>query len=214
MTPIDLEPADIANLDLVTNPADLRRDIHAFVDYARTHEIKRGHRDNQLPMAHRQRLARLMSDPRIAQVGEDGNAPWIEHVDAVCFFLGFVRYNTEGIYAGYSSSSESFPDNYMKWDGPQYDRFLDLPLLEQEQRLLGIHLKETGAGVCEFFSEGPLSRLDRFDTRGCATGVVPHHSVCEGSNGVCWTCWRSYLVASGSARSRSLSSSGCGTRGS
>ena len=173
MTKTELEATDIADLDLVTNPADLRRDIHVFVDYARTHEIKRGHRDNQLPLAHRQRLARLMSDARIAQVGEDGSAPWIAHVDAVCFRLGFVRYNTEGIYAGYSSSSESFPDNYIQWDGTQYERFLDLPLLKQEQRILDVHLKETGAGVSEFFSEGPLSRLDRFDTRGCATGVVP-----------------------------------------
>jgi hypothetical protein len=173
MTKTELEATDIADLDVVTNPADLRRDIHVFVDYARTHEIKRGHRDNQLPLAHRQRLARLMSDARIAQVGEDGSAPWIAHVDAVCFRLGFVRYNTEGIYAGYSSSSESFPDNYIQWDGTQYERFLDLPLLKQEQRILDVHLKETGAGVSEFFSEGPLSRLDRFDTRGCATGVVP-----------------------------------------
>jgi hypothetical protein len=173
MTLIEAEATDIANLDLVTNPADLRRDIHVFVDYARTHEIKRGHRDNQLPMAHRQRLARLMSDPDTARVAEDGNAPWIGHVDAVCFLLGFVRYNTEGIYAGYSSSSESFPDNYIKCDGSQYERFLDLSLLDQEQRILGIHLKEAGPGATEFFGEGPLSRLDRFDTRGCATGVVP-----------------------------------------
>jgi hypothetical protein len=173
MTLIEAEAADIANLDLVTNPADLRRDIHVFVDYAGTHEIKRGHRDNQLPMAHRQRLARLMSDPRIAQVGENGNAPWIEHVDAVCIRLGFVRYNTEGIYAGYSSSSESFPDNYIKCEGTQYEQFLDLSLLEQEQRILDIHLKETGAVGSEFFSGGPLSRLDRFDSWGSATGVAP-----------------------------------------
>jgi len=173
MTPIELEATDIANLDVVTNPADLRRDIHVFVDYARRYEIKRGHRDNQLPIAHRQRLARLMSDPRIAQVGEDGSARWIEHVDAVCLGLGFVRYDTEGIYAGYTSSSESYPDNYIKWDGTQYERFLDLRIIEQEQRILGIHLKEAGTGASEFFSEGPLSRLDRFDRWGSATGVIP-----------------------------------------
>ncbi|MBI4659653.1 MAG: hypothetical protein HY735_12505 [Verrucomicrobia bacterium] len=174
MTPINLAEAEITDLEVVANAADLRQDIHVFVDYARSHEIKRGHRDNQIPLAHRQRLAKLMSDPNsAAHSDEDGFSPWIEHVDSVCLALGLVRYETEGIYVGYTSSSPSFPDNYVKCSGDVHEEFLGLSLQEQEERILNVHLKDGNAGASEFFSRSPLSQLDRFDAWGSATGVVP-----------------------------------------
>ncbi len=182
MTQLALAEARPASLELVANAADLRRDLHVFVDFVRGHEIKRGHRDNALPAAPRQRLAKLMSDPATAAMcGESGCAPWIEHVDAVCLALGFVAYDTKGSYAGYSSSEPSFPDNFIKFEQKTYAAFLELPLQEQEVRILNLHLKRGSerdeafgwSPECEFFAGGPLSRLDRFDARGSALGVVP-----------------------------------------
>ena len=174
MSPIELEEIGTTGCDVVSNRADLRRDIHVFVGYVGEHEVKRGHRDNQLPSAHRQRLARLMSDPAQAgQTDEDGISPWIRHVDEVCLELQLVGYDTEGSCAGWSSSSASFPDNFIQRKGAQYERFLDLPLAAQEERIRAIHLDGPGKRPSEFFVEGPLSRLDRFDSWASATGVVP-----------------------------------------
>ena len=34
---------------MFANPRDIRFDLHTFVEYALSHEIKRGHRDNRVP---------------------------------------------------------------------------------------------------------------------------------------------------------------------
>lgn len=174
MTTLKLDPADVKDLDVFANPSDLRQDLHALVDYVRTHDIKRGHRDNQIPKSHRQRLARQMSDPTgAAKTDADGGSPWIEHLDWATHALKIVSYDTEGSYAGYSSAEPSFPDNYVQFEESQYNRFLELPLQGQEDRILKTHLDGSSRGDSEFFSPDALSRLDRFNSWGCATGVVP-----------------------------------------
>ncbi len=171
---LELEPIQVTELEVVANPADLRQDLHALVDYARDHQVKRGHRTNLIPAAHQQRLARLMSDPATAaQVDEGGSSVWLEHVDRVCLALEFVHYDTKGVYAGYSSTEPSFPDNFIEVNDQQYERFLELPLQAQEEVLLEIHLRDCGDAGNEFFSRGPLARLDSFDSWGSATGVAP-----------------------------------------
>ena len=170
-SPLKIEEIKVTDLEVFANPADLRHDLHALVDYARQHEIKRGHRTNLIPRAHQERLAKLMSDPASAgELDEDGNSAWIEHVDRICWQLKFLLYDTEGVYAGYSSSEPSFPDNYVSVDEQRYERFLELPLPAQEQALLEVHLSNPGD---EFFTRGTLSRLDQFDAFGSGIGVVP-----------------------------------------
>lgn len=72
-SPLELEAAQVTGLEGFVNPADLRQDVHVFMDCAREHTIKRGHRDNRIPRPHQQRLARLMSDPASAgTLDEDG----------------------------------------------------------------------------------------------------------------------------------------------
>jgi hypothetical protein len=171
-----LEEIKVTDLEVFANPADIRFDLHAFMEYARSHEIKRGHRDNRIPQGHQQRLAKLMSHPLgEAEMDHDKCFPWIEHVDAICLALNFVRYDTKGVYAGYSSSEPSFPDNYISVDEGAYGKFVELPLQAQEEKLLEVHLGsgDSKAGGNEFFSRGVLSRADGFDYRGCATGVAP-----------------------------------------
>jgi hypothetical protein len=171
---LEIGEIDVSGLEAVANPADLRQDIHVLVDYARHHEIKRGHRSNLIPRGHQQRLAKLMSDPASAgQMDEEGSSAWIEHVDGVCLALKFIRYDTEGVYAGYSSAEPSFPDNYIEVDEKPYAQFLGLTLQAQEEAILELHLGDAVRGGNEFFNLGPLSRLDQFDSWGSATGVVP-----------------------------------------
>jgi hypothetical protein len=97
----------------------------------------------------------------------------MEHLDDVCLALRWVNYDTKGQYMGYSSSEPSFPDNFMKFDERQHRNFLELPLQAQEQQMLDVHLKAGEGCESEFFHRGTLGRLDSFDSRGCATGVVP-----------------------------------------
>ena len=170
---LNLGETQVTDLDVFANPTDIRYDLHAFVEYARCHEIKRGHRDNRVPTGHQQRLAKLLSQPASeADMDKDKCFPWIEHVDQSCLTLKFVNYDTEGVYAGYSSSEPSFPENFITVDEPAYERFLELPLPAQEERLLNVHLT-CGERGHEFLSRGPLTRLDQFDSRGSAGGVLP-----------------------------------------
>ena len=174
MNPINLQEIKVTDLDVFANPADLRQDLQALADYVETHEIKRGYRDNRIPQAHQQRLVKMMSDPAsAAKKDQFGNGGWIEHLDAVCLALQWVSFDTKGEYMGYSSAEPSFPDNFMEFNEPQHRHFLELSLQAQEEQILDVHLKEREECASEFFQRGTLGRLDPFDSRGCATGVVP-----------------------------------------
>jgi hypothetical protein len=174
MTPIELEEAKLTDLDVVANSSDLRYDLHAFAEYVRAHEIKRAHRTNQIPRAHEERVAKCMADPVMAsKTGKSEESPWIAHLDRLSLTLNFISYDTKGSYAGYSSSEASFPDNYIKFNQAEYERFLHLPIPAQEGAILNAHLKNYGDSNNEFFHPAVLGRLDRFHCTGCATGVVP-----------------------------------------
>ncbi len=152
----------------------IRRDIHTFVSYVEEKEIKRGYRDNSLRKADLEKLASLMSIKEVASDREDSLVlGWIDYVDSLALKLGFVSYDTEGEYMGRSSVEPSFPDNYIEVDSEEYDRFLTLPLLQQETQILKSLAGDTGHSQNEFYQKGVLGSLDVFDTWGCATGVIP-----------------------------------------
>ena len=166
---------DVAEFEVVSNLCDLRRDLHIFVEYIRERDVKRSHRSNSLSKADANRLAKLMSDPEApADVKEFGASSWVDYVDEVALQLGFVHYDTEGRYMGYTSVEPSFPDNYIEFKEKAYMRFLTASLQRQEQQLLDILIDAYDYNRNEFFSITPLSRLDSFDFQGCATGVLPH----------------------------------------
>src|SRR2546426_9671766 len=79
--------------------------------------------DNLIPQAHRQRLASLMSDPATAaKRSQWGGFDWFEHVDLLSLALKFVRYDTKGEYAGYTSSEPCYPENYVEFTKEQYEK--------------------------------------------------------------------------------------------
>ena len=171
----NLTPIDVSGLRVVINPCDLRRDLHVFIEYIRERDVKRSHRGNNLSKADAHRLAKLMSDPEAAtDVKESGFSSWVNYVDKVALQLGFVHYDTEGRYMGYTSVEPSFPDNYIEFKEITYQKFLTSSLQRQEHQLLDSLTDTFGYSKNEFFSTTPLSRLDAFDTWGCATGVLPH----------------------------------------
>ena len=167
--------ADVKALDVVSNSRELRRDIHVFVNYIRERDVKRAHRSNDLPKSDIKRLAKLIGDPETQEeVQATGTSPWIDFIDRLALTLGFVRYDTEGEYMGYSSTTVSYPDNYIRFREQTYEQFLSYTTIEQEECILNALIKRYDDRDNEFFSNTcSLSVLDRFDTFGCATGVVP-----------------------------------------
>ena len=170
----ELTLADATDLDIFSNPCNLRRDLDEFIRYLEERDVKRLVRSNKLSKADYRRLVRVMSDPEAAaEVAEHGDSSWVDYVDGLALKMGFVNYDTKGIYAGYTSSEPSFPDNYIELDARAYQRFLDLSLVDRERQLLDALLGEKDGCRSEFFQRSVLGRLDSFDRWGCATGIVP-----------------------------------------
>ncbi len=171
MKNLPLNPIDVSGLEVYANPFNVRRDLHIFVDYIRRRNVKRSRRQNDLPKADKNRLAKLLSDPDAAKtLKEYGEAPWIDAVDYLALQMGFIKYDTEGIYAGYTSYAPSYPDNYIEFQAQNYEKFLALSLAEQEHWILERLVNE---GSNEFYSDSIVGQLDGFSTRGSATGVMP-----------------------------------------
>jgi hypothetical protein len=174
MATLQLTPLDVSGLTVVTNPCDLRRDIHAFITYVRDREVKRSYRDNQLSKADTNRLVKLLSDPLASEdIKQVGYSSWLNYLDQLVLQLGFVQYDTKGQYRGYSSSEPSFPDNYIHFQKKTYREFLSASLQDQERCLLNSLIDVYSYSSNEFFETTSLSYLDAFDSLGCATGVLP-----------------------------------------
>lgn len=170
----NLTPANIDELIVFSNPYDLRHDLHAYVEYVRERAVKRLHRSNKLNRSDSKRLAKLMSDSYpIEEVETKGYSRWINYVDKLALAFKFTNYDTEGVYMGYTSSEPSFPDNYIKVDTKRYEEFIDLPLIEQEKKLLDLLVNNYLGSNNEFYDTSVLGRLSGFSTRGSATGVMP-----------------------------------------
>jgi hypothetical protein len=171
---VNLESIDVAGLDVVANTPDLRRDLHVFVYYVRSREVKRSHRGNGLSKTDSKKLAKLLSDPEAArEVDEEGYSFWIDFVDHVAMSLGFVHYDVEGEYAGHTSSEPSFPDNFIEFQEKPYKLFLAARAAKQESTLLETLIRGRQESASEFYSTGVLGRLDGFNIWGSGIGVVP-----------------------------------------
>ena len=167
-----METISVSNLDIFDNTYDLRRDLHHFVGYVRDRQVKRAHRTNNIPKADMKRLAKLMNINwgDIENYNEYGQYTWIDYVDHIALRLGLVNYSTKGVYAGYTSSEPSFPDNYIEFNEEAALAFLHKRLGQQERSFFNTIMDSTGN---EFFSHSILGELRPFNSRGSATGVMP-----------------------------------------
>ena len=163
-----------SKLDIVTFRPDIRRDLHVFTDYVRDREVKRAHRDNSLSKADSKRLAKLLSDPEAeAEVADEGYSIWIHFVDRFARRLGLVHYDTEGVYAGYTSREPCYPDNFIQFDERAYEKLSSMKLADQERHLLELLLKDNQGSSSEFYRSCFSGRLGGFAPWGSATGVMP-----------------------------------------
>ena len=170
----DLTQADIDELSIVSNQCDLRHDLHAFVEYVQSRDVKRLHRSNELNKSDQKRLAKLMSSScLVEEVEAEGHSEWIDYVDELALAFKFANYDTEGRYMGYYSSEPSFPDNYIDVDTERYGEFVGLPLIEQEKKLQDVLAKNYLDGMNEFYDTSVLGRLSGFSTWGSAVGIMP-----------------------------------------
>ncbi|MEA1868378.1 MAG: hypothetical protein U9N19_09830 [Thermodesulfobacteriota bacterium] len=171
---MNLARIDVNELDVFTNPCDLRKDLHVFVDYVSNRVVKRSTRGNNLTKVDARRLAKLITDPdAVEQVEENAWGTWLDHIDWLVLKLGFVDYDTKGTYLGYSSSEPSYSNNYIKYQGKKYNRFMARSLQDQEQFILNTLIEHYSYSENELLQTGVRGCLNTFDTWGCATGVLP-----------------------------------------
>lgn len=171
---MDLQPIDVGSLESCRCEFDLRKDLHLYVEHIRDRTIKRSVRENKLPKADARRIAKLLSDAdALTDIEETGESPWLDYIEKLALALGFTSYDTEGEYQGYSSSSPSFPDNFIEFNQQAYERFLASSMQQQEQIVFDSLVGKYSANQNEWFTQSIYGRLDTFRSWGCATGVVP-----------------------------------------
>jgi hypothetical protein len=194
---VNLELIDVAPLDVATELPDLRRDLHVFVDFVCHREVKRSHRGNALSKADAKRLAKLLSDPdAVREVDEEGSSGWIDFVDEVALRLGFIHYDTQGQYAGYTSQEPSFPDNYIEFRAKPYEQFLAAKAAKQESTLLELLVRQGQGLASEFYRQSVLGRL-MGSTIGDRLSASCPRSISPRSAASCWGCWPSAPATSG-----------------
>jgi len=160
---------------IFSNERDIRRDIHIYVSYINERDVKRRHRTNDLGKADAKRLSKKIGSLTYEEIKTNNESSWLNFIDWIVLQLGFVSYDAKGTYMGYTSTEPSYPDNYITVNKKVYDDFLQLSLYGQEQQLLKTLLNFYKYSDNEFFdnSVSPLSTLDKFTIRGCATNVIP-----------------------------------------
>lgn len=177
MAQFSLEKRDVSFLDIYTNPHDVRRDLAKYIQYISTHSVKRMYRNNEIPSADQKRLSQLLGVS-----GEDstGIYSWVEVIDELALNLGFVSYDTEGEYVGYTSSEPSYPNNFIEFQQEAYERFFELSLLKQEQFIFNKLVDKFDYSNNEFILRSFVGQLDTFSQWGSANGILPSINFAQG----------------------------------
>jgi len=175
MKNLPLKLIEVAGLDISANSGNVHKDLHQYIAFIRSRQVKRTHRDNYLSKADLNRVAKLMSQPGVMdELKEMETSRWINFIEMLAFKLSFATYDTEGEYMGYSSMEPSFPNNYIQFNPSHYQDFVQLSSQAQEQRVLDTLVNDYNYENHELMRTSALGSLDRFTGRGCATGVLPN----------------------------------------
>lgn len=168
-----------SDLDIYRNERDVLRDLFIYLEYVSQRSVKRMTRTNQIPRADISRLAKLMDlEPPEEDEWMYARPNWISFIDSLARKINLVSYETNGEYRGYSSSGPTFLENYILVNQAELEKFINLPPVEQEKKILiGITNAKTNSRMenslhNEFFDYGPLGILDAFDRWGSGQGLV------------------------------------------
>jgi hypothetical protein len=149
-------------------PVNLRRDLYQFVVFAQTNGIMRSYRENSIPKSAARKLAKLLSYKKETQTVEElGVGFWSDKISYIAKALGLVRFETKGVYAGYSSQSASYPENHIEVDAKAWKDYLQKGPREKERAIVDALLQ---TAPNEFFHSGTLIARNAFDRWGSATG--------------------------------------------
>ena len=169
-----LNPIDVGAWETYSCEFDLRKDLHVYIDYIQSREVKRSVRGNKIPKADARRIAKQLSDAEaLKDIDEQGESDWLDFIEDLALALRFTSYDTNGEYIGYTSSSPSFVDNYIEFNEQAYQRFLTSSMQQQEQRLFDYLVGSYSDSINEWFTRSIYGRLNPFDSWGCATGIIP-----------------------------------------
>jgi hypothetical protein len=177
---LSLTPISPTGLNIVSNDRDILRDLFTYLEYAGERNIKRMTRSNEIPRADLVRLAKLMEiEPPEKDEWIYARPYWISFIDNLALSLGLVSYDLKGEYRGQNSADPTFIENYVVVDEKQLGKFLKLAPAQQEKNILdSLNLGKSphrydDTRFNEFFHDGPLGILDKFNSRGSTTGVLP-----------------------------------------
>mgnify|MGYP006286147811 CR=1 FL=1 len=175
MTSNKLKTINSKNLDKSNFQYKLRRDLHLYMEYIINNEIRRHTRNNSLKKVDYKNIARYLGHRKLLnrENVDSVSNNWILFIDKLARDLDFTDWEQDGIYQGYTSSSLSYPDNYIEYNQKRYETFLDRSLQKQEEALLLEQLHYYDNRNNELLNKFFGSRLDRFSYYGCATGVLP-----------------------------------------
>jgi hypothetical protein len=166
MSETELKGAQI----IPARPVNLRRDLYHFVRYVQAYGLTRTYRENSIPKAAARKLAKTLSYKEEAQaIEEDGAGFWSDKISHLARKLGLVSFDLEGEYAGYSSSTESYPDNHITVDTKRWKEYLQMGPRVKERAIVDALIQMTPN---EFFGSGTLLSGERFDSWGSATGAA------------------------------------------
>jgi hypothetical protein len=164
-----LSDQEVAVLTILpAGPVNLRRDVYQFVTYVETFGLTRTFRENAIPKAAARKLAKLLSyEEEAREVEEEGRGFWSDKVSHIARHLGLVSFDIKGDYQGYSSTSESYPDNHIVVNAKAWSSYLSKTPRQKEQMILDALIRETPN---EFFSRSTLAGREVFDSWGSALG--------------------------------------------
>ena len=177
---MQLKILDPKSLRIFSNDRDVLRDLFTYLDYVGERSIKRMTRNNEIPRADMQRLAKLLNvAPPEKNDWMYARQNWIDFIDNLALRLHLVSYDTKGKYRGYTSSAPSFIENYIIVEDANLQKFIELTPGGQEKRILDTliqaksHSEYSDNSNNEFYKLSILGELDAFYQWGAATGLMP-----------------------------------------
>ena len=153
---------------------NIRKDLLNFIDYVQEREVKRSHRENQIMKGDLKRLAKRLTIPECLLNSELEDGYWSHFICDLAHSLSLVNYDMEGVYAGYSSSEPSFPDNYIEVNSKAVQDYVSLSAVEKEKRIMSNMIDHNPR---EFYTRSLLGKsfirepFNRFDRRGSGMNV-------------------------------------------
>lgn len=152
---------DISNLDVKSNYVDIHYDIYQYINYISNKDIKRSTRYNALLKGDVIRLSKLMT------IGEFKAHEFDAECDHYPGFIDNLAYNIKWVsYKKYTGRdyyyTPTYIDNYIKTLDDNYQKHLNLPLQQQEEKITKHLISDCSKKDHELIKGSPIGYLTTF----------------------------------------------------